>query len=246
MRTRFLSVLLALGFISFFAISQEQQSIGRPVSTPKPETDTVKETPSKMRTLFGKSGEKTAFGAYIAGSTGYAQINGEDAILMGGRIGIVIDHHFAIGFAGNSFVSNLQSDFDKDPTPSNYSIAGGYGGIFIEPIILPNSPVHIAFPIFMGVGAAAIPEARDHHDHYYDDDEDLRNFTRTPFFVIEPGIELELNLVKFIRLGFNASYRQTSDLNLRYTSPDGLTRFSAPKDALRGFSGGMSLKFGWF
>jgi len=246
MKTHFLSVVMAFLFISLSAISQEQQSIGKPIKAAEPERDTIRQSPSKMRTLFGKSNEKTAFGGYIAGTTGYAQINGEDAILMGGRIGLVIDHHFTIGFAGTSFVSNIHSDFDTDPTPTNYSIAGGYGGLFFEPIIAPNSPVHIAFPVFLGVGGAAIPEAHHHSDHYYDEDHDLKNYTRTPFFVIEPGIELELNLVKFIRLGFNATYRQTSDLNLRYVSTDGLTRFKAPKDALTGFSGGVTLKFGWF
>ncbi len=237
--------MTAIGFQGF---SQEQQSLGRP---PKAE-DTAQVSPVNtepgIRSLFGNSGKRSAFGFYIAGTTGYSQIDGKDAVQIGGRVGMVIDHYFVIGFARNSFISNIQRDFDLDPTASSYSIGGGYGGIFFEPVIAPKSPVHIAFPVLLGVGAAAIAEPHPHDDWDWEEENDheWRNYTHTPFFVIEPGIELELNIVKYLRLAFNASYRATSDLHLRYTSDDGFTSFKAPKDALNGFSGGMTLKLGIF
>ena len=56
------------------------------------------------------------------------------------------------------------------------------------------------------------------------------------FFVLEPGIDLEINLVKLVKLGLGASYRYTSDVPLPATS----------KDALHGFNASMSIKVGVF
>ena len=54
--------------------------------------------------------------------------------------------------------------------------------------------------------------------------------------VREPGIELELNVIRLVRLGIGASYRYTSDLDMPAT----------PKDALHGINAGVSIKVGCF
>lgn len=248
MKTRIFSVLLIVIGLSFNALSQEQQSLGRPARSADTTQPVLSDQEPGIRSLFGNSGKRSSFGFYIAGTTGYSQIDGKDAVQLGGRVGMVIDHYFVMGIAGTSFISNIHRDFDLNPSASSYSIGGGYGGIFFEPVIAPKSPVHIAFPILLGVGGAAIAEPHHHDDWDWEDEDhhEWRNYTTTPFFVVEPGVELELNIVKYLRLAFNASYRATSDLHLRYTSDDGLTTFKAPKDALNGFSGGMTLKLGIF
>ena len=58
----------------------------------------------------------------------------------------------------------------------------------------------------------------------------------TAFFVAEASVELEFNLVRFFRLAIFGSYRYTSDISL----PE------IPADALRGWSAGMTFKFGSF
>ncbi len=50
------------------------------------------------------------------------------------------------------------------------------------------------------------------------------------------SIELELNVIRLVRLGIGASYRYTSDLDLPET----------PKDALHGINAGVSIKVGCF
>ncbi|HNQ83983.1 MAG TPA: hypothetical protein PKM34_10095, partial [Bacteroidales bacterium] len=56
------------------------------------------------------------------------------------------------------------------------------------------------------------------------------------FFVVEPGVEIELNVIKFFRIGVGASYRITTNLSM-----DGL-----PKDMLNGFNAAVTFKFGKF
>ena len=42
--------------------------------------------------------------------------------------------------------------------PLNYTLAGGYGGIFIEPILGGTKPVHVSFPVLFGVGGVTLIE----------------------------------------------------------------------------------------
>jgi hypothetical protein len=58
----------------------------------------------------------------------------------------------------------------------------------------------------------------------------------TAFFVAEASVEVEFNLVRFFRLAVFGSYRFTSDIIMANT----------PVDALRGWSAGMTFKFGSF
>jgi hypothetical protein len=222
--------------ITFQGLAQEQVSLGKPVEE-KPKVEEP-----KMQTLFGNKSGKVDHGGYGAFTIGYTQIDGKDAILSGGRGGWLIDHHFTIGLAGYGFYNNMSGDYHSQPTKENYALGGGYGGLFIEPIIAPNSPVHIALPILIGAGGAAVAESYDNYnyDPYY------HNYTTYPYFVFEPGIDIEMNIVKFFRLALNASYRYTSDLHLDYYSLDGKEQFTVPVDALRGMNFGMTFKFGWF
>jgi len=58
----------------------------------------------------------------------------------------------------------------------------------------------------------------------------------TSFVIVEPGADLEINIVRFFRLSFGVSYRFTSVINLYETS-------TFP---LNGWAGNVTLKFGRF
>ena len=170
-------------------------------------------------------------GIYGAFHIGYSQIAGRDAMNMGFRGGWIANHKFALGFAGTGFFS------DKRPTGINNLddyIAGGYGGILFEPIVMPMSQVHVSFPMIIGAGGVTIIE-RYHHiiDMTFQDPSSSEG---VPFFVFEPGAELEFNIAKFFRFGLGVSYRFTSNIDLAGISPD----------ALRGLNGHVIFKFGKF
>jgi hypothetical protein len=198
----------------------------------------------EFQTIFGTGKGKIDHGGYAAFTFSYSQIAGTDAIGIGGRAGWLIDHHVTIGVAGQGFVNSIYvknggdfnfPDYGGDPIDGLYFV-GGYGGLLIEPIIAPNFPVHVAFPVLIGGGGAAwnFTTWHDGWDYNYYDSYDPYDYDG--FFVIEPGVEVELNLAKFIRAGFGATYRYVADLQLAGT----------PKDALNGFTGMFSLKFGKF
>ncbi|MCE7996293.1 MAG: hypothetical protein HEP71_30220 [Roseivirga sp.] len=192
--------------------------------------------PQQMKTLFGNSGIRSN-GGYGAVSTGYTKIDGLDAITIGGKGAWLINHQIGIGLSGTGFLTERRFDTGLS---DDYRFAGGYGGLMFEFIAAPNSPVHLSFSTT--VGAGGVSYVRD--NHIFD------NFDRDPFdedteafFVVEPGVELELNLLRFMRLGFGVSYRYTSDITLTYNANN---QAVAGKDLLNGLSGGISLKFGKF
>jgi len=107
----------------------------------------------EMKLLFNKkdkSGNKIANGGYGAITIGWTQIDGQNAATMGARVAWIANHHFGLGLAGRGFIT----DFSTSTTynPSEYFLAGGYGGLMFEPIIAPMYPVHVSFPILLGVG----------------------------------------------------------------------------------------------
>ena len=181
----------------------------------------------EVKTLFGD--QYVAHGGYGSFTIGYSEINGMDAIVMGGRGAWIVGHWFAMGFAGSGFLN----DYSRNVDDINANLSGGYGGLLLEPILLPKLPVHISLPVVFGVGALAYTISDSYSDWseptYYIEDV-------TSFVLIEPGVELEFNVVRFFRLSFGAYYRYTSQITL----------YETPTDVLNGLTLGVTLKFGKF
>jgi hypothetical protein len=93
--------------------------------------------------------------------------------------------------------------------------------------------VHINFPILVGGGGLVYNTWTYHHQDYYYDGSTI---DWDAFFVVEPGVMVEMNLVKFLRLDAGVSYRYTPDLDLMNTSSGLINNFNA----------NLSLKFGKF
>lgn len=191
---------------------------------------------NEIQTIFSNRGNNGGFGAM---SLGYSEIDGSDAFVGGIRGGFIFDHKLAIGLGGYGFVNNLDNKTYHGWNEDLY-LAGGYGGIFIEPIVGGTKPVHVSFPILLGIGGVSLGEDSwdnwDWEDDYYD-----RTYDSDVIFVFQPGIELEFNVARFFRMAASVSYRFTSDVELEYTNAQ-----TIDKDALRGLNYAMVFKFGKF
>mgnify|MGYP006935313124 CR=1 FL=1 len=197
---------------------------------------------NEYKTLFKKDDTKqTTNGGYGSFGFGYTQIDGKDALQFSGRAAWIVNHHLALGIAGRSFFNNLK----KTDEIGDYYMAGGYGGIFIEPIIAPNSPVHVTFPILFGVGGVAAKHGNVWDEQYWDD-----NYYDTDvYLVFEPGAEVEFNITSFFRLSLGGSYRLTNGVDLQYkyySNGDYQEPIVVSKNALDAFNFNINFKFGWF
>ncbi len=184
---------------------------------------------NQIETILSESRSDGFYGAF---SLGYSEIDNSDAFVAGMRGGVIFNNKLAVGLAGYGFINNPDKYHYSDPNMNDFFLAGGYGGLFIEPIIAGTKPVHVSFPILVGIGGVALVEddGNWYDDHYPDKlDKDF-------IFVFEPGVELEFNLAKYFRMAASATYRFTSDVDLLATDTD----------ALQGFQFGLTFKFGKF
>lgn len=202
----------------------------------------AQEEKEQISTLFGGSDGKTTHGGWAGLTFGYTKVGGKDTYLMGARGGWLINHHVTIGLAGTGIISdgtyNIHPYINKEKSVGA-DLAGGYGGLFFETTIAPMSPLHVTIPVIIGAGGIAYINNNWNGDDAYDPDHNDYNndtYDSDAYFVFEPGIEVELNLMKFMRFAIGGSYRYTSNINMVDSS----------KGMLRGFNGTASLKFGWF
>lgn len=189
---------------------------------------------------------KKSNGGYGAFSFGYSEIDGRDALIAGARGAFIFDHALAIGLGGYGFINNLNYHSYYHPDDNNYrfTTTGGYGGLFIEPILFGKKPVHLSFPILFGIGGVALVDEHSWDwDWDWDQNHDYYKYDNDVFFVAEPGIELEFNLARFFRLAAFASYRFTSKLELYNGASPGKM---ADPDLLETFNVGLTFKFGKF
>ena len=185
---------------------------------------------NEIRTLSGQN----SLGFYGAATVGYSQMEAKDALVIGGRAGLIFHHSTAFGLAGYGFFNNL--DGYNLPAGSNawYSLAGGYGGVFIEPIIGATKPVHVSFPVLFGIGGAGL--VRNIGPGTWEDPFNIEMPENDFFFVLEPGVDLEFNFTSFFRLAASLNYRFTSNVELIGKTPD----------ILQGWKFGLTFKFGKF
>lgn len=197
-------------------------------------TAQAQENENEFKSIFGqkKKSNKVSHGGFGAFGVGYANIDGRDALTLNLRGAWVINHNMALGLSGTGFFNNL----DKATSNTRDYLGGGYGGFFFQPIIFPQWPVHISIPVVVGGGAVStIP-----YDYW---DWNLPPYTQDydVFFVVEPGIEIELNMAKFFRMGLGATYRYTNGVVMAY--PNGV---EVSTRALDGFNFHLNFKFGKF
>jgi len=186
------------------------------------------------RTLFQDSLAIT--GGYFNFTMRYTNVMATDVLLIGLGGGIVIDHWLEIGLAGawstsaiknEAYESYLQGQTSTDL--HGLELRYGYGGV----LIAQKSAIHLSAPILIGMGSVAYSYPRSNSGS----DSDQRNRTDgQAFFMLEPGLELEVSIVKALRIGIGGSYLYTSDLELPDTAPD----------ALRNVMARMSVTFGAF
>jgi hypothetical protein len=210
------TILFSTFFILFYSAAFSQE----------PEFEYYKSR--EIKTLLGRHREGGAYGAFTAG---YSVINDRHAVLFGGRFGWLASHYVGIGFGATGFMNEFhyEPSFDRE-----VSLAGGYGGLYIEPILFPRFPVHLSFPILFGAGGVSyLSKENSMNDNFIEDSE--------AFLLLEPGAEIELNLTRFCRFAIGATYRLPSSFNIGLSGTP-----SASAESIKGVSYTLSLKFGRF
>lgn len=192
------------------------------------------------QTIFSTGSKVTGWFVEFSGS--YTRLNGEYAYMPGLAGGIVMNRNLSIGLIGKSL-----SWYPACPKYDNILdepvyLEGGYGGLYLVASPIDKKVLHITFPLVIGAGGAAYvsqeqyPEIDDFED--MDDlyDYDHCTLSSSPYFIVEPGANVELTVTGFMKLYAGYSYRLMMGLNLENTS----------STALNGSSFNFGVKFGKF
>lgn len=190
-------------------------------------------------TLLSGEVDHGGFGGPVVKMT---RINGADALLVGARGGWIINHTFVIGLGGYGLVTDI-----VPKTPGLFGtdrLLLGYGGLELEFIMASDEVVHVTFPVLIGAGAVGYRSA------IFDDDWGLNlhlSFDQRydTFFVIEPAVNVELNVASFFRIAAGVSYRHVTGVNAPVDA-FGTPRPLTTNADLRGVSGMLVFKFGSF
>ncbi|MFZ4523387.1 MAG: hypothetical protein ACOYNC_16905 [Bacteroidales bacterium] len=199
----------------------------------------------EMKTIFGNEHGhlKIPIGYFVELNAGYTQFGDKSVFLPGISTGMILNHHWTIGLAG-SFIGNSRNlhypDVYFDSAVGSMAaanLAGGYGGLLLEYTLFPTSAVHLSFPVMIGGGYMFYGQPHQHNSSTYpNNDWNGGEISHDHFFVVEPGVKVEMNVIKKMRIGVGVSYRYSPDFKLPNTSTELINQFTAK----------LSLRFGKF
>ncbi len=165
---------------------------------------------------------------------GVSQILDETTMIVGGRGGWTINHTLTIGGAGWGMIPDFEKEglipFNPD---SVVSLNMGAGGLLLEYVWGSEKVVHFNVGAMIGWGGIAITEK---YDYEQDDEWDESNSVGDGFFIAEPHLGLELNMMKFWRINIGARYRYIS----------GIDKFNLEDSDFSGTTGYIQFRFGDF
>lgn len=167
----------------------------------------------------------------------FSNIKKDFALLVGGYGGWFVNHTFLIGAGGYGLATKInasESAQAKYGQGEQLKLMFGYGGAVLEYVNRSNKLVHYSINTLIGAGGVVYTE-RDHYGYDEDDDDDHIG-PSDAVFVLEPGLNAELNVASFFRINAGASYRMVTGVNL-----EGLKNSD-----LSGPSVNLTLKFGLF
>jgi hypothetical protein len=194
----------------------------------------------KIKTVFAKhkGDHKIPLGYFFELNAGYTKFGTKDVFLPGINMGVVIDHNWTLGlsgtFVGNPYHLRYPDIYynEAEAQMRGANLYGGYGGFLFEYTLNPRSAVHVAFPLMIGAGYFSYMDHpynsdsltnHNYNNHYWND----HRIDYSVCFVVEPGVRVEFNLVKILRLGVGISYRYSPDFKLVNTSEALINQFNA-------------------
>jgi hypothetical protein len=177
---------------------------------------------AQEKTLISGDIESGGYGGPVLQVT---QINKQSAVLVGGVGGWIINHTIVLGGGGYGLVTDVTAKY-PDPFYGSQYLTVGYGGLYLEYIASSDEVIHLTVGALVGAGNVGYKN------------QDMFNMNRSMdnFFVLEPNIQVNLNVTEFFRISAGANFRWVTGVRNDITSDADLT----------GPSGMLILRFGKF
>lgn len=171
-------------------------------------------------------GGRVDHGGFGGPSLKLSQITGETAILTGGSGGWIIDHMVFLGGGGYSLINEIA--YGQTMAGEEQFLRFDYGGLELGFILGSDKLIHLTAHSLFGTGAVGY--------RYHDLDIEEPETASDLIYVLEPAVNMELNIMKFFRIAAGASYRYVL----------GVDSEDLTNDDFSGLSAMLMLKFGSF
>lgn len=183
---------------------------------------------AQEETLLNLAGEKGGFGAAVVKFT---SVNGQGAIMVGGRGGWILNHSLVLGGGAYAVVNEINAAPEILPFEGPLDIEFGYLGFEVEHIFNPNSLTHYSLYAFIGGGATNF--VKDVGPVWRSNEQ----VGETAFmFVLEPAANAEVNVTPWFRLNAGVSYRVVA----------GVSQVGLKDSDFTGLTATLTFKFGRF
>jgi hypothetical protein len=170
---------------------------------------------------------------FLSSDSKLTSLNGNNTRLFGGAFGVEIKHRTRIGLGGYSLRGKNMFEY-LNPLGDNkeYQLNNEfeYFGLFFEYVVLPDAPIHITIPVLLGGGKATIKQEVPLNQLSFPGSEGIEEtywatVEKCNLSVIEPGMNVELEMLSWMNLDLGASYRFVMGSELK-TIPNSARNFS--------------------
>lgn len=182
---------------------------GQSVEVPKDE---------KTKTLF--SGIKNPLkkinylGLSLGSEVQYGMLSGQFTPMVGVSGMLHVNKKWGVGLAGYSTFGDQFAPTSLSSTKA-LNLNSMYGGLKFEYTTKPNAAIHVSFPLLIGAGLSKVDSVgrqdggnRDGHSKENDHNGQDDNYGGdASFFVIQPGMNVEVNVFRFAKIFAGVSYR---------------------------------------
>ncbi|ULQ55932.1 outer membrane beta-barrel protein [Flavihumibacter rivuli] len=172
--------------------------------------------------VSAQSGERNHIGGYGAAVTEITAIDGNAALSVGGHGGVLLNHNWLVGISGYTTFFSKQMEQGKAKLRFNHF--GLYGARHFQP----SKPVNLSVGLMVGAGTVELNNQSELEKG------NKRDGDWT--YVIQPDINLNVRIFRYMKVQARAGYRFTGDTNgAIYT-----------RSNLNGATAGIGLLFGSF
>lgn len=183
----------------------------------------AQDEPDGQQTLF--SNRITSSGGYGGPLFQYTFIKDQSAFMTGGFGGWFANKKFTIGGGGYRLASGINvAEADRLEPGANMQYKFSYGGLYLAYALNSDKTFHPEFSLMAGTGWVS------------QENQDGKSFGKSTIAVLAPGVQLDINVFRFMRVGIGANYRFSFGSD---------TPGMSDQD-LNGPSGFLAFKFGFF
>ena len=144
---------------------------------------------------------------YAGPMASVTRLAGETGFLVGGRGGAVLRHRFVLGAAGLTIVNDVNMPSSAALGPGSHNIGFSGGGFWFAYILLPETIVHVTGGVLLGGGSVSY-QVTDQAPGV------PATYTRSSFYQVAPEAEVEVNVLRFMRIALGGYYRFVANVKL--------------------------------